>query len=243
MKCSKCGAEVPETSKFCPSCGNPVNADSVNVGNIPPFPPQGAGTVPPTGNMQSTYRQPFGQANPGYPQGYPQPPYPPKKNNNVLLVSIIAIASVVICALLLLIFLGKSDEEKWEKDTEEVTTENVVETTEAKHDTVYVQAMPVPAPEKKVKKGSLHNIGFTQDYSDYVCYARLTDSDVAGLSSAELRILRNTIFARHGRKFKSADLRNYFSRFDWYTPLYDEISESSLTPIERHNIMLIKKYE
>lgn len=91
--------------------------------------------------------------------------------------------------------------------------------------------------------GSLIDISPANDYSDIVCYTWLTDSDVAGLSSAELRILRNTIYARHGRKFKSADLRNYFSGFSWYTPRYDEISESSLSETERHNIMLIKKYE
>lgn len=96
---------------------------------------------------------------------------------------------------------------------------------------------------KSKSTGSLRNIGFTHDYSDIVCHQWLTDSDVAGLSSAELRILRNTIYARHGRKFKSADLRNYFSGFSWYSPRYDEISESSLSETERHNIMLIKKYE
>lgn len=91
--------------------------------------------------------------------------------------------------------------------------------------------------------GSLRNVGFTDDYSDIVCYTWLTDSDVAGLSSSQLRILRNTIYARHGRKFKSADLRNYFSGFSWYTPLYDEISPNSLSDTERHNITLIQKYE
>lgn len=96
---------------------------------------------------------------------------------------------------------------------------------------------------KSQSKGSLRNVGFTSDYSDWVCYTWLNDSDISHLSSSELRILRNTIYARHGRKFKSADLRNYFSGFSWYTPRYDEISESSLSETERHNIMLIKKYE
>ncbi len=98
----------------------------------------------------------------------------------------------------------------------------------------------VPAPKKT---GSHRSIGFTEDYSDWVCYIRLTDDDVAGLGKQELRILRNTIYARHGRKFKSADLRNYFSGFSWYEPRYDEVSESSLSSVEKHNIALIKRYE
>lgn len=94
------------------------------------------------------------------------------------------------------------------------------------------------------KSGSrLGSVGFTRDYSDYVCYSRLDDSDLVGLSAGELRILRNTIYARHGLKFKSADLRNYFNGFGWYSPRYDNVPESWLSDTEKHNIMLIKRYE
>ena len=34
----------------------------------------------------------------------------------------------------------------------------------------------------------------------------------------ELRILRNEIFARHGRMFESKDLKDHFGRCDWYHP-------------------------
>lgn len=90
---------------------------------------------------------------------------------------------------------------------------------------------------------SLKNIGFSRDYSDIMCYTRLSPSDLAGLSKGELRILRNTIYARHGRRFKSADLRNYFSGFSWYYPTCDEVPVSELSAIERHNISLIQQYE
>lgn len=92
-------------------------------------------------------------------------------------------------------------------------------------------------------KGRLSNVGFTEDYSDYVCYTRLTDADLRNLSPGELRVLRNTIYARHGRKFKSADLQRYFNSFPWYEPRYNEIDPSSLSAIEKHNISLIQKYE
>jgi len=35
-------------------------------------------------------------------------------------------------------------------------------------------------------------------------------------SKDELRILRNTIYAMHGYKFKSKDLQEYFGKFSWY---------------------------
>lgn len=89
----------------------------------------------------------------------------------------------------------------------------------------------------------LRNVSFAYDYSDIVCYTRLSDSDVAGLSKDELRILRNTIYARHGRRFNSDDLRRYFNGFSWYNPSRNEISPSELSPTEKHNISLIQKYE
>lgn len=34
----------------------------------------------------------------------------------------------------------------------------------------------------------------------------------------DLRILRNYVYAQHGYTFKSKDLQNYFSQFEWYLP-------------------------
>lgn len=70
----------------------------------------------------------------------------------------------------------------------------------------------------------------------------LTESDVQGLSKAEIRIMRNEIFARHGYIFKSKDLRDYFSSKSWYTPKSSNIS-SELSDIEIKNIEFLKKHE
>jgi hypothetical protein len=37
-------------------------------------------------------------------------------------------------------------------------------------------------------------------------------------SKEELRILRNTVYAQHGYAFKSTDLQDFFSQFEWYLP-------------------------
>jgi len=86
-------------------------------------------------------------------------------------------------------------------------------------------------------------VTFADDYSDIVCYIPLTDADVQGLSKAELRILRNTIYARHGRRFKSVDLQNYFNGMPWYNPVKDEVAPGELSQTELHNIKLIQAYE
>ena len=46
----------------------------------------------------------------------------------------------------------------------------------------------------------------------------LTSSDVSGLSSDEICIAQNEIWARHGRKFKNNWLQSYFNQKSWYTP-------------------------
>ena len=44
----------------------------------------------------------------------------------------------------------------------------------------------------------------------------LTDADVAGLSLKEINYAKNEIYARHGRRFDSKELRNYFNSKEWY---------------------------
>jgi hypothetical protein len=69
----------------------------------------------------------------------------------------------------------------------------------------------------------------------------------AGTPSLQnLKIMRNEIFARHGYKFKTKDMADYFGAQAWYVPQYDDVT-TRLTDIEHLNIALIqeleKKYE
>ena len=65
----------------------------------------------------------------------------------------------------------------------------------------------------------------------------------AGYPALEnLKIMRNEIFARHGYKFKTTDMANYFGTKDWYIPQYDDVT-SRLSEIERINIALIQELE
>lgn len=49
-------------------------------------------------------------------------------------------------------------------------------------------------------------------------YLPLLKNHFMSMSSKQLRIARNTIFARHGMIFKSPDLQEYFSHESWYKP-------------------------
>ena len=73
----------------------------------------------------------------------------------------------------------------------------------------------------------------------------LTDVDLSGLSSWELKVARNEIYARHGRLFKDSSLQNYFNSCSWYSGYIspDSFNNDSLNNVEKYNIKLIKKYE
>ncbi len=70
----------------------------------------------------------------------------------------------------------------------------------------------------------------------------LTDSDLAGHSWWELTLMRNEIFAVHGRPFRDPELRSYFSARAWYkvNPGYHD---GMLSTLERRNAELIARYQ
>jgi serine/threonine-protein kinase len=74
---------------------------------------------------------------------------------------------------------------------------------------------------------------------------RLTLSDLRGKSYSELDLIRNEIFARHGRRFQRPELQAYFERQPWYTPQYspEEFPDALLTPIQMRNAQFILEYQ
>lgn len=70
----------------------------------------------------------------------------------------------------------------------------------------------------------------------------LTSDFVSNLSKADIFILRNSIFARHGFAFRDKQLRMYFEQFDWYMPVFGDVKDE-LTELEKKNIDLLLRYE
>lgn len=70
----------------------------------------------------------------------------------------------------------------------------------------------------------------------------LKEADVENLRPADLRIMRNEIYARHGYGFKLADMRAHFEKQDWYMAVSQDITDN-LTAREKKNETLIKRYE
>lgn len=65
------------------------------------------------------------------------------------------------------------------------------------------------------------------------------------LPTEDLGLLRNTIYALHGRKFRDPVLKEYFEKKFWYKASAEpeDFSESVLNDVERANIRLIQELE
>lgn len=70
----------------------------------------------------------------------------------------------------------------------------------------------------------------------------LTQNDLIGRSAWELDIMRNEIYARHGRPFVKVKFARYFNEQSWYevNPNY---SDGLLSLVEKRNANLIKAYQ
>lgn len=71
---------------------------------------------------------------------------------------------------------------------------------------------------------------------------QLSVDQIDDMSRRDLRLLRNSIYARHGRPFKSPVLQQYFAEKAWYQP-NDAFTEAMLTEVDKRNIKLVQSME
>jgi hypothetical protein len=70
----------------------------------------------------------------------------------------------------------------------------------------------------------------------------LTKEVVENLTKADLYILIQLVYAKHGMIFNDKSLSDYFLFHKWYVPIKENV-ENDLTEIEKENIDLLKRYE
>ncbi len=70
----------------------------------------------------------------------------------------------------------------------------------------------------------------------------VTDDTIGALFAEDLRVLRNEIYARHGRVFKDVKLQKYFETQSWYKA-NPEFVDDQLNEIEIQNLAKIKEAE
>ena len=102
--------------------------------------------------------------------------------------------------------------------------------------------------DETVTDNQLKNAYCPEDYFAYnglkfsKLDSKLTEDDLKDLDKTQLRLMRNAVYARHGRTFKSVDLQSLWECYTWYkkNPAY---TDDLLTETDRHNIELIKRFE
>jgi hypothetical protein len=103
-----------------------------------------------------------------------------------------------------------------------------------------LEPAPQPAREAALPEPAEAWDGSVQEIVPASGSRRLAEQDLAGLSRAQLRLARNEIYARHGRRFHDPALAAHFSRFSWYSPRSDDVR---LSGVEQENVRLISKLE
>lgn len=74
-------------------------------------------------------------------------------------------------------------------------------------------------------------------------FDRYTLSSLVDLEDLDIKIMRNSIFARHGYVFiKGGEMDKYFKSKEWYIPRFNNINHL-LSDTENHNIKIIKQLE
>lgn len=225
MKCKKCGEELAPFDRFCPTCGNKVEKmETVQTENNP--------------RRQSSSQ---GQRRS---EGHP---IQEEKKGGMLLILILAAIALIFLAIIGVLAYKSLQPARVEDDSValqkiETASDQEVDLAAEKPTEATTQAKKKETTEAKKEKESNQGDYILPDSSN----KSLSAKDVSGLSKKELRLARNEIYARHGRKFKDQELQAYFNGKSWYKGKIapdDFIDEERLTKLERQNIKLIESYE
>jgi len=144
-----------------------------------------------------------------------------------------------------------SEEEPVEDETPEDTPEG--ENTPEEEDTPAVENVPEEegtpedenTPEEEDPTQSKPDPAQTGWYFPDSDERLLTAADIEGLSKNDLKIARNEIYARHGRRFNNPELQRWFDSCSWYTGTIDpkDFTDEMLNDVELANAKFLLKAE
>lgn len=92
---------------------------------------------------------------------------------------------------------------------------------------------------------SIESVGVNEPHTMILDSSKrlITDADVSGMTSEQLRIAVNEIYARHGRRFVDAELQAWFNSQAWYqgTVSPENFNENVLSQVEKDNIKFLQQ--
>ena len=85
-------------------------------------------------------------------------------------------------------------------------------------------------------------LGYEAKVRERLSTEELKEDTLGDMFAEDLRVLRNEIYARHGRIFKDVDLQKYFEAQAWYKPNPD-FKDDQLNVVEAANLVKIRQAE
>lgn len=225
MRCTQCGKEMPDGARFCTNCGAQMNQNMYD---------------------QNTYNQNTYDQNPSEQS---LSPIQKLKREWKDLYTVIAIVGVLLVAALIGLAVKKLNEPENPKELDEIQA-ILDEEEEEKEEPAEKEIKEEPEEEEIVEEEPEVQSLLEQDYilpNSNAAY--LTQADLAGMTIQEINYAKNEIYARHGRRFKSQELTNYFTSKSWYQGTYDpddfdaHYSASVLNDYEKKNAELLRQVE
>lgn len=266
MFCTKCGNELPVNAKFCTKCGTKV--ETFQPGAIQPSPaPQKAPVNQPNPVPQLQQKKTEQVKKPKNSEkiSNKNKNETEKKSGSGAMVYLLigaAVLIIILIAIIVLLFIKGNQPAKQDDITDKpvVTTEQPTETETSteqtdRKDVTGQQEASEKTSEVINKEDTTGNEDMGTDGAvgeedaEYIlpesASRLLTEADLANLTQEDLRIARNEIYARHGRKFLDEGLQEYFNGKSWYNGTIepDDFKEDMLSEIERTNEDTIVNYE
>lgn len=271
--CSQCGSRVNEGDKFCMTCGSPI-ASAPSIGDLHahstgcelnatvhiPEQPDPFAYMP----VDLAYNDPVASAYastssaaPAQTARFTVPASRPvqKKDRSTVIVVIaatVAVVSAIAVGLFTFDPFGWRDAAPPVGQAAESGAVQVDGVDEAQSISNASSQVGAGAAKQEalqqladtVNAASIENDDFVLPESDLRTY---DVAELAGLSTWDLRVARNEIYARHGRGFSNKQMQAYFDSKNWYTRLYDpdEFDEAygSLSDVELQNTEIIRSVE
>ena len=163
-----------------------------------------------------------------------------KSSNNKIIITVMGL--VIVCLIVVIALLFSKDffnRDKSDSANSQVTTVSDDNNTSSKSN----------KNKDKETESSTEAETESTDNSEYVIADSdtrlLTKEDLVGLTQEELRIARNELYARHGRKFNDEALQSYFDSKSWYKGTIEpnDFTDDMLTETELKNKDTIVSYE
>ncbi|MBG1242439.1 protein kinase domain-containing protein [Nostoc sp. NZL] len=203
-----------------------------------------ANPIPPTQPLltqPTVVSAPPPQTVPVKPQSNPQG----NSQNNILVGSLIAGgligASVIISQVLTKPTQSTADKTVLPSETPSTVTSPVIETPKLTLNSPSVPTQSIPTSTTSISPDA------TTAINTYFWLSQrlITDTDLDGKDGFELDIMRNSIFASHGRRFDTPELQDYFNKQPWYRPIYSPkaFPPKLLSKLEQQNVEYISKYQ